>query len=813
MSTATASSPRVIVAPAAVGSSAPSAFVPNTGSTFLPTFSTPNDGFASSEHVSSNSALLTGFSWMGLAALAAAFGFRRKRRGAILEPSTSRRKRSTSVSAMMSSAVSKISNKSKKANVQFPPSARVGVLLVNIGSPKTTDVPDVREYLRQFLGDDRVIDVKPKWLKSILLQILLAVRPSKSAEAYKNVFTERGSPLIYHNDDLALKVQERLGPRFEVRSAMRYSQPYLDKVLQQFSNKGINKILVMPMFPQSASATTGSVLQAVYESVSKQFAVPYVFAVPPFFRDNRFIKLWRDKIAEKIGPVGKRKVEHLVISFHGVPERQCYQTDPTGTICQQTTSCCDRFVDENHECYRAQCFETARRIAASLDLPKDFYSVAFQSRLTLRNTIEWIKPYTDIRIDELAAKGVKKVAVCAPSFTTDCLETTDELGNELEEQFLDSGGEQLVESPTIFCANVPTDDPLVLELVERHFKAFGSKTIGAGPIVGYSLGGVVATLVAHAVVVGELQKKCRSEKTKNGPGHFGHRASDLWVFVAGAKKRKPIPESINDLANAKKEFVDDVSLLPSGHVEKIVLRAGSAISAATTVMHTPNGAPADRTSGSAIANTIKGACLAAVRVDSGCADVTGSCRGKVAARASSGGEALALLIPEVTGGKIASEAFAQWNAERGRARPFQREFSFRVAFCPIFFSVSFRLALCDLSLLLSNLPQRCLNADDSWADVMSDLLREAAPQPGDELHGLPAEPPKQGGHCMTDEGWCPSGAGSTGEICEHGQEGGQCHDKVVSEGGKPKPCSHHKPIYSAAHLDQGHIVSKIKMVA
>ena len=390
----------------------------------------------------------------GTVALAAA-GFMRwraKRRGAILDTTKTSRVnvQRKSAKSVVAQALGLVSSGRTKIQPVFPPSARVGVLLVNIGSPRSTEVPDVREYLSRFLGDDRVIDVKPKWLKSIILQILLAVRPAKSAEAYKQVFTERGSPLIFHTDDLALKVQERLGPRFEVRSAMRYSQPYLDKVLAQFSRKGINKILVMPMFPQSASATTGSVLQAVYESVSKQFAVPYVFAVPPFFRDPRFIKLWQDKIADTIGPANDRKVEHLVISFHGVPQRQCEATDPTGTICHQTSSCCDRFVDENYECYRAQCFETARQIAKKLGLPKDFYSVAFQSRLTLRNTIKWIEPYTDVRIDELAAKGIKKVAVCAPSFTTDCLETTDELGNELEEQFLDSGGEKLVLIPYDF---------------------------------------------------------------------------------------------------------------------------------------------------------------------------------------------------------------------------------------------------------------------------------------------------------------------------------------------------------------------------
>ncbi len=270
------------------------------------------DNGAENSTNSSSYDFLTGGGLLGALALVARVWKQKQRRGGgILDAKTSKKYRK-SVSVLHSAL-----GLTKKIPT-FPPSARVGVLLVNIGSPKTTDVPDVREYLSKFLGDDRVIDVKPKWLKNIILQILLFVRPKSSAEAYKNVFTERGSPLIFHTDDLALKVQKRLGPRFEVRAAMRYSQPYLDKVLEQFSNKGINKILVMPMFPQSASATTGSVLQFVYEQVAKQFVVPHIYAVPPFFRDNRFIRLWTDKISKEIGTKENRKVDHLVISFHGI---------------------------------------------------------------------------------------------------------------------------------------------------------------------------------------------------------------------------------------------------------------------------------------------------------------------------------------------------------------------------------------------------------------------------------------------------------------------------------------------------------------
>jgi ferrochelatase len=350
---------------------------------------------------------------------------------------------------------------------------RIGVAVLNIGTPKTTETKDVRDYLRVFLGDFRVLDlvcpVMPNLAKRIILEIILATRPKQSGKSYAEIWDEErgslsarlaprsGSPLFYLTEDLCSSLQEELGNDFVVKIGMRYSAPFIDDVMKEFAKEGISKVVLLPNFPQAASSSTGSALQAAFEAAAKMYVVPSLSVVPPFYADPGFIDAWAEQIRPHLGE-GDSRVDHLIMSFHGLPERHVTACDPTGLHCNRPrpdgSDCCAEMVAANRECYRAQSFETARRIAAKLNLADDDWEVAFQSRLTLRGRIKWVEPYTDVRLCELAASGKKRVAICAPSFAIDCLETIHELGVECREEFEEAGGEELTFIP---CINANAD--------------------------------------------------------------------------------------------------------------------------------------------------------------------------------------------------------------------------------------------------------------------------------------------------------------------------------------------------------------------
>merc|ERR1719247_2250476 len=334
---------------------------------------------------------------------------------------------------------------------------RIGVAVLNIGTPKTTETKDVRDYLRVFLGDFRVLDlvcpVMPNLAKRIILEIILLTRPKQSGKSYAEIWDEeRGSPLFYKTEDLCSALQKELGDDFLVKIGMRYSAPFIDDVMKDFAKQGVSKVVLVPNFPQAASSSTGSALQAAFEAAAKLYVVPTLSVVPPFYADPAFIDAWADQIRPHLGE-GDSRVDHLVLSFHGLPERHCTACDPTGMHCDKKrpdgSDCCAEMVAANRECYRAQSYETARRIAAKLDLPDDCWEVAFQSRLTLRGRIKWVEPYTDVRMVELAKSGKTRVAITAPSFAIDCLETIHELGVEVREEFEEAGGEELTFIPCI----------------------------------------------------------------------------------------------------------------------------------------------------------------------------------------------------------------------------------------------------------------------------------------------------------------------------------------------------------------------------
>ncbi len=314
---------------------------------------------------------------------------------------------------------------------------RVGVILVNTGTPASTSVADVRRYLGQFLNDPRVIDI-PAWQRWLLLNlIILRFRPAKSAAAYRKIWTERGSPLLFHGQDLAEGVQAELGDQALVRLAFQFGEPSIPQAFQAFADAGIRQVCVVPLFPQYASASTGSAVQAAIEAAAERWVIPSLHVVPPFWAENEFLDGMAGHLQEAIA---NEEPDHIVLSFHGVPEHHCSQTDNTGKHCFKTAGCCDAIGPVNASCYRAQCFATARGIMERLQLDPERTTVAFQSRL---GRVPWIKPYTDIVLTDLAAQGKCKVVVAEPSFVADCLETLEEIGMRGREDFKAAGGGEL----------------------------------------------------------------------------------------------------------------------------------------------------------------------------------------------------------------------------------------------------------------------------------------------------------------------------------------------------------------------------------
>lgn len=318
---------------------------------------------------------------------------------------------------------------------------KTGVLIVNLGTPDSPSVPDVRKYLREFLMDGRVIDI-PVLQRSLLVNGIIApFRAPKSTKVYKELWTENGSPLKHYGYVVERELQQVLGDAYVVKLAMRYQNPSLEAKLTELQQLGLTEIVVVPFFPQYASATTGSVYEKVMAIVKNWQVIPEI----------RFVNRFQDhpKFIEGFAQLGRKyrqayDYDHFIFSYHGVPERQILKGDITGKVCR-FGSCCDTYNAMNQHCYRAQCFDTTRRLVKELGIPDGKYTTSFQSRL---GRTPWIRPYTDDVIRDLAAKGVKSVLAFSPSFVADCLETTIEVGVEYKELFESLGGQhwQLVES-------------------------------------------------------------------------------------------------------------------------------------------------------------------------------------------------------------------------------------------------------------------------------------------------------------------------------------------------------------------------------
>ncbi|MFT5685249.1 MAG: ferrochelatase [Myxococcota bacterium] len=308
----------------------------------------------------------------------------------------------------------------------------IGVILLNLGTPQAPTTPAVRRYLREFLSDPRVIDIHPIARFFLVNGIIVPFRSPKSAAAYREVWTEEGSPLLVHSEALTSKVAARLGQSARVVLAMRYGEPSIPAAFEKL--EGCARIVVLPLYPQYASSSTGTGLEAVFAAVSDRLVVPSLSVVPPFYSHPAFIRALATVSRPHIQPD-----DHVLFSYHGLPVHHM-----PCTPCDQTAPC-PAPVGPRANCYRSQCYATTAALVEAMGL-SDNWSVSFQSRLGRR---PWIQPYTDERLEQLPGEGVKNLAVMCPAFVADCLETLEEIGIRAREQFLAAGGERLTLVPCL----------------------------------------------------------------------------------------------------------------------------------------------------------------------------------------------------------------------------------------------------------------------------------------------------------------------------------------------------------------------------
>lgn len=319
-----------------------------------------------------------------------------------------------------------------------------GVLLVNLGSPDSTKTKDVRQYLGEFLMDKRVIDV-PYLLRAFLVKgIILNTRPKKSAKAYKKIWWDEGSPLIVLSERLQKKVQSKT--KLPIALAMRYGNPSIKSGLQELKDKGVTDVLLVPLYPQFAMATTETILVLAEELREKYFSELTLTHIPAFYNKNEYIRVLGDSIQRYLE---NKEWDKIMFSYHGVPERHIRKSDITKSHCDPSNQhflCCQTKSTAHEFCYKHQCYETTRQVVDYLELKSEQYITTFQSRL---GRDPWLQPYTDKTIEKLAKDGVENLAVVTPAFVSDCLETLEEIGMEGKEEFIKAGGKDFFTVPCI----------------------------------------------------------------------------------------------------------------------------------------------------------------------------------------------------------------------------------------------------------------------------------------------------------------------------------------------------------------------------
>ena len=334
-----------------------------------------------------------------------------------------------------------------------------GIILMNLGSPDSTGVKDVRRYLDEFLMDGRVIDY-PWLFRALLVKgIIVPFRAPKSAEAYKTIWTSQGSPLIVLTKQLQQSLQQMIAEQVEI--AMRYGNPTAKVAYEELliKNSDLEEVILVPLYPHYAMSSYETAVQWMKEVHQKNKYSFKLVTIKPYYNNEDYL----GSLAETIRPHLQNEFDHLLFSYHGVPERHIYKGDITGQHCLRSENCCETNSPAHKQCYRHQCRTTTRLIAEKLNLPSNKFSMSFQSRL---GRAEWLKPYTAMRLQELPGEGVKKILVACPAFVSDCLETLEEIAEQGKEIFLHAGGESFTMIP---CLN---DHPLWVKTIANWIREY-----------------------------------------------------------------------------------------------------------------------------------------------------------------------------------------------------------------------------------------------------------------------------------------------------------------------------------------------------
>lgn len=318
---------------------------------------------------------------------------------------------------------------------------KTAVLILQLGTPDSPKTSDVRKYLSEFLNDPRVIDLPAYKRKPLVNGIIVPFRAPKSAKIYQELWDLSGgeSPLMVHSVAVQQELSTRLKDKAEVFLAMRYGNPSMDNVLEEIRKQNFERIIIFPMYPQYASASTGSCIEKAFKIISKWWVIPEVSVIGQFFEDEGYINCF----AENAKQFDLDSYDHILFSYHGLPERQVDKVYDSG-LCSDR-DCENEITEENVLCYKATCYATTRAIAKKLNLKNDEHSVSFQSRLDDK----WLKPYSDKVIEEMAKAGKKRILVFSPAFVADCLETLIEIGSEYQEDFEKLGGEKVDLVPSL----------------------------------------------------------------------------------------------------------------------------------------------------------------------------------------------------------------------------------------------------------------------------------------------------------------------------------------------------------------------------
>lgn len=335
------------------------------------------------------------------------------------------------------------------------------VLLVNLGSPRSTEISDVRSYLMEFLSDKRVFDAPSPIREYVLYAKVLPFRPRKTAEAYSRIWTDDGSPLLVISRKLQALLQERVS--LPVELAMRYQQPSISSILSRMCADGVEEIFLVPLYPHYAMSSYETVVIKVREELAKIAPTAKLDALRPFYAEPGYI----EALVQASHPYLEQPYDRLLFSFHGIPRRQLCKGDPSKAHCMVVPNCCESPSPIHEVCYRAQCLRTVKEFVARAAIPPEKYSISFQSRFGRE---PWLEPYTDLELERLGREGkVKNLLVICPAFVSDCLETLEEIAMEGKKIFEEAGGEKLTHIP---CLN---DHPAWIDFLQSRVEDFCSR--------------------------------------------------------------------------------------------------------------------------------------------------------------------------------------------------------------------------------------------------------------------------------------------------------------------------------------------------